>query len=159
MTTNVTYRDVGAVVPISTTVKGAPLSNAEIDGNIKSLVDSVDAKVDSTDLAGQLAGSQADITMNGTWEPFLADNALRAKAHILGNTVVLSGIVQPNGSASTTIGTLPAGYRPAGRTCYMVGRDNTGPVNVQIDVTGAIVIPAVPSWFSLEGITFAVTRT
>lgn len=51
MTTNVTYRDVGAVVPISTTIKGAPLSNAEIDGNIKSLVDSVDAKVDSSDLA------------------------------------------------------------------------------------------------------------
>lgn len=51
MTTNVTYRDAGAVVPISTTVKGAPLSNSEIDGNFKSMVDSVDAKVDSSDLA------------------------------------------------------------------------------------------------------------
>lgn len=63
MTTNVTYRDTGAVVPISTTIKGAPLSNAEIDGNIKSLVDSVDAKVDSSDLAATGgAASGANIT-------------------------------------------------------------------------------------------------
>lgn len=110
-------------------------------------------------LAGQLSGSQADITMNGTWGPFLADNALRAKAHILGNTVVLSGIVQPNGSASTTIGNLPSGYRPNGRTCYMVGRNDTGPIGIQIDPAGTIVLPAVPSWFSLEGVTFPVSRT
>lgn len=113
----------------------------------------------SSAIAGQLAGSQDDIAMNDTWGPFIADNALRAKAHILGNTVLLSGVVQPNASASTTIGTLPAGYRPAGRTCYLVGRNNTGPIGIQIDPEGAIVLPAVPSWFSLEGITFAVART
>ena len=117
------------------------------------------ATLDVKDAVAKLAGSQADIAMNDTWGPFLADTALRAKAHILGNTVLLSGVVQPNASASTTIGTLPAGYRPAGRTCYMVGRNNTGPIGIQIDPAGAIVLPAVPSWFSLEGITFPVSRT
>lgn len=66
MTTNVTYRDAGAVVPTSTTVKGAPLSNSEIDGNFKSLVNSVDAKVDSTDLAAPsgaaLVGADTGLT-------------------------------------------------------------------------------------------------
>lgn len=66
MTTNVTYRDAGVVVPTSTTVKGAPLSNSEIDGNFKSMVDSVDAKVDSTDLAAPggaaLVGADTGLT-------------------------------------------------------------------------------------------------
>ncbi len=66
MTTNVTYRDAGVVVPTSTTVKGAPLSNSEIDGNFKSMADSVDAKVDSVDLAAPggaaLVGADTGLT-------------------------------------------------------------------------------------------------
>lgn len=42
MTVNVTYREPGAVVPASTTVKNSPLSNAEIDGNFKSVKDAVE---------------------------------------------------------------------------------------------------------------------
>ena len=42
MTVNVTYREPGAVVPGSTTIKNSPLSNAEIDGNFKSVKDAVD---------------------------------------------------------------------------------------------------------------------
>lgn len=114
----------------------------------------------SVEVAAQLAGSQAEIVMNGTWGPFTGSSSLRAKSHLLGNTVVLSGIVAPNGSASTTIGTLPAGYRPSGRTCYLIGRSDAGAVPLSIAPEGVIVLAAVPSsWFSLEGITFAVTRT
>ena len=60
-------------VPASTTVKGTPLTSAEIDGNFKSLVDSLDAmadsldaKVDSTDLAAPggaaLVGADTGLT-------------------------------------------------------------------------------------------------
>ncbi len=53
-------------VPTSTTVKGTPLTSAEIDGNFKSMVDSVDAKVDSTDLAAPsgaaLVGADTGLT-------------------------------------------------------------------------------------------------
>lgn len=42
MTVNVTYREAGAVVPASTTIKNSPLSNGEIDGNFKSVKDAVE---------------------------------------------------------------------------------------------------------------------
>jgi hypothetical protein len=43
MAVNVTYRDNGAVVPSTTTVKGSPLANTEIDGNFKSVKDAVES--------------------------------------------------------------------------------------------------------------------
>lgn len=46
-----TYRTEPQVPPLTTTVKDQPLTYEEMDGNFKSLSDSVDAKVDSTDLA------------------------------------------------------------------------------------------------------------
>lgn len=104
--------------------------------------------------------TQTDIVMGDTWGPFTGSAALKAKAHIEGNQVTLSGIVQKNGSVSTTIGTIPSGYRPLNRTCYMIGRNDAGAAPLQIDTAGNIVVSAVPaSWVSLEGITFAVTRT
>jgi hypothetical protein len=42
--TNVTYRQSSPTAPGSTTTKNAPLTNAEIDGNLASIVASVDAK-------------------------------------------------------------------------------------------------------------------
>lgn len=44
MTANITYRQGTQVAPGSTTTKNAQLSNAEIDGNIKSLVSEIDTK-------------------------------------------------------------------------------------------------------------------
>lgn len=43
MAINVTYRANGAVVPTTTTTKNAALLNSEIDGNIKSIVESIEA--------------------------------------------------------------------------------------------------------------------
>lgn len=52
MTTHIKYRITTVPnVPTETSAKGEPLTSVEIDGNFKSLVDSVDAKVASTDLA------------------------------------------------------------------------------------------------------------
>ena len=101
--------------------------------------------------------SQAAIVYNSTWGSFAS---IPAQAHINGNIVTLSGIVQPNGSVSTTLGALPAGFRPLSRTIYLVGRSDAGPVGLSIDISGNIILSAVPAtWFSLEGISFAMSRS
>jgi hypothetical protein len=100
---------------------------------------------------------QAAIVYNSTWGAFAS---IPAQAHINGNIVTLSGIVQPNASVSTTLGSLPLGFRPIGRTIYLVGRSDAGPVGLSIDVSGNIILSAVPAtWFSLEGINFAMNRS
>jgi hypothetical protein len=43
MTAHIKYREPGASAPLSTSVKGAPLTNSEIDGNFKSVVDEIAA--------------------------------------------------------------------------------------------------------------------
>jgi hypothetical protein len=43
MTAHIKYRESGASAPLSTTVKGSPLTNSEIDGNFKSVVDEIAA--------------------------------------------------------------------------------------------------------------------
>lgn len=103
---------------------------------------------------------QADITMNDTWRPFTNNTLFRGKAHRQGNFILLSGIIEPNGSVATLIGTLPAGYRPVGRTTYHPARDDAGFETITITPAGAVTVGAVPgSWLSLEGIMFPVTRT
>jgi hypothetical protein len=44
MTANITYRLGVGTPPASTTVKGAPLNNTEIDGNFKSILNDIDSK-------------------------------------------------------------------------------------------------------------------
>jgi lysophospholipase L1-like esterase len=100
-----------------------------------------------------------DIVMNSTWRPFTNNDLFKGKAHLTGNVVTLSGIVEPNGSISTTVGTIPSGFRPVGRTCYIIGRNDAGVSTLSIDTSGLIVLTAVPaSWFSLENISFPVNR-
>jgi hypothetical protein len=45
MPTNITYRQATQTPPASTTTKNAPLTNAEVDGNIASLVSAVDGAI------------------------------------------------------------------------------------------------------------------
>ena len=51
MTANILYRqtDAGAI-PGTTTIKHAPLTNIEMDGNIRSLVTEIDTKASTTQL-------------------------------------------------------------------------------------------------------------
>lgn len=105
--------------------------------------------------------NQVDIPYNSTWGNFSGATASRLVATKTGNTVVLSGIAQPNGSASTTIAVLPVGFRPVGRTCFYTGRSDivTFAAGLSIDTSGNIVCSVVPTtFFSLEGITFTITR-
>ena len=104
--------------------------------------------------------NQVDATYNSTWRSFLNSTANRIVATKTGNTVLLSGIAEPNASVSTTVGTLPAGFRPSGRSCFYTGRSDAGAATFKIDsATGNLVLDAVPaSWFSFEGISFSITR-
>ena len=101
--------------------------------------------------------SQVDVTMSSSWGPFNGAVGSRGSAQLQNNTASLFGIVQPNGSTSLTIGVIPAGYRPT-RSCYFVARANTGPVNLTITSGGELVVDSIPTWLSLEGVTYAITR-
>jgi lysophospholipase L1-like esterase len=105
--------------------------------------------------------NQIDVPYNSTWRSFSNASANRVVATRVGNDVKLSGIAEPNGSVSTTIAVLPAGYRPVGRTCFYTGRSDVGTfaAGLSIDTSGNIICAAVPaSWFSLEGISFTISR-
>lgn len=101
--------------------------------------------------------SQVDITMSSSWGPYNGAVGSRGSAQLQNNTASLFGIVQPNGSTSLTIGVIPAGYRPT-RACYFVARANTGPVNLTITSGGELVVESIPTWLSLEGLTYPITR-
>jgi lysophospholipase L1-like esterase len=110
-------------------------------------------------VAGFFTPIVADITMNSTWRPFGNVTANRGMVMKQSNLVVqISGIVEPNGSVSTVVGTLPAAYRPT-RSVFFVCSTNAGPVSAYIDTSGNINLGAVPTtWLSLESVTFHVNR-
>lgn len=93
------------------------------------------------------------------WGAFSGNPALTLHATKQGNVLTLSGILQPNGASSTDSATLPIGMRPVGRTCFLLGRDNVGPVLVSILPSGVITAPTTSSWVSFEGVSFVINRS
>ena len=110
------------------------------------------------ELANLLYGTSVNIAMNSTWRALSNNAAYTAKARLVGKVVYLSGAVEPNGSVSQVIGTLPAGYHPTARGTYIATRDNAGIANFLIDASGVITLStAVPStWVSLENIVISL---
>lgn len=103
---------------------------------------------------------EAPIEMADSWRPFLNRSSLSGAAHLSGNIVTLSGAIEPNGSLSKVIGVLPENYRPVGRTCYLVGATESGYLSLSIKPSGEIALSTIPdSFFSLEGISFALSRS
>jgi lysophospholipase L1-like esterase len=115
----------------------------------------------SAAFATRLAESQGEVTMNDTWRAFSNNTSFRAKAHKVGDHVLLSGLVEPNGSVSTTVMTLPSGYRPVGRTIYLCAADSGGIARFTINTSGVVtLLTAVPStYLSFDNVKFAITRT
>ena len=121
MTVNVTYREPGAVVPGSTTIKNSPLSNAEIDGNFKSVKDAVEvlsttggaALIGVAPVGGVAATTvQAAISELDSEKAGLTALAAPSGSSLVGydtGTVqdVLDAVTGPTGAASV-------GYAPAG---------------------------------------------
>jgi lysophospholipase L1-like esterase len=99
-----------------------------------------------------------DCTYNSTWGDFGADPAKRLQAVQIKNQVFLSGIVQPNGSASTAVGNIPLGIDPPGqRDVFTITRDDGGVALVSISVGGQIQVNSVPSsWISFDNISYTV---
>lgn len=103
-----------------------------------------------TVVALQKNPSGAVITYNDTWGFFSSEN-FNVKGLVEGNVLRLSGMAQPNGSTSTTVGTLPIGYRPK-RTSYIVVSTNSGVQKCTINSNGTISIDTVSAWVSFENI-------
>ena len=91
------------------------------------------------------------IPMNGTWGPFSALPGFAARAHLVAGNLVLSGVVVPNGSGSTQIGALPAGFIPDSQDRYVLINKNVsggalGTARLQINhTTGALILDALPT--------------
>lgn len=122
---NLLYRSSSTpTVPASTTVKNAPLTNLEIDGNFKSVND---------DLANKptLTGSGA----SGTWSISISGNAATA-------TTATSATTATNLAAGSA-GTIP--YQTASNTTAMLAAGTSGQI-LQSNGTAA------PSWVSLSSI-------
>jgi hypothetical protein len=78
--TNVTYRHSSPTAPGSTTIKNAPLTNAEIDGNLASIVTSVDAK------QATLVSGTTIKTINSN--PILGSGDLSLQATLVSGTTI-----------------------------------------------------------------------
>lgn len=98
MTVNVTYREPGAVVPGSTTIKNSPLSNAEIDGNFKAVKEAVE--VLSTTGGAALIGIAP---VGGV----AATTVQAAISELDSEKAGLTALAAPSGSS--LVGYLPAG--------------------------------------------------
>lgn len=121
MTVNVTYREPGAVVPGSTIIKNSPLSNAEIDGNFKSVKDAVEvlsttggaALIGVAPVGGVAATTvQAAISELDSEKAGLTTLAAPSGASLVGYgtgsvKTALDAVTGPTGAASV-------GYTPAG---------------------------------------------
>lgn len=123
-------------------------------------------KQNSTALSDYLTLLRTDAApaMNSTWGPFAAAAGQAARAHLSAGVVRLSGCVIPNGSASTLIGTLPAGYRPdtVDRN-FIVGVNNTAGTfalnRIRIGTDGTINLNTVPTNdVALDGISFPIYK-
>jgi hypothetical protein len=102
--------------------------------------------------------NQTDIPYNSTWGNYLASTANRVIATRVGNQVTLSGIAQPNGSVSTTVATLPAGFMPGAPSRHLTCMTDGGAVHLTI-TNGALILPSVPTvWASFDGVTFTISR-
>ena len=126
-----------------------------VNGNMKGPVGYIQPPAELMNL---LYGTSVNITMNSTWRALSNNTAYTAKARLVGNVVYLSGAVEPNGSVSQIIGTLPAGYHPTTRGTYIATRDNAGTANFLIDTSGNITLStSVPAtWVSLENIVISL---
>lgn len=111
------------------------------------------------ELINIVISTTVDIVMNDTWRAFTNNAAFAAKATKQNNVLFLSGIVEKNGSTSTTVGTLPVGYRPAGRNTYVISRNDAGVTTIDISSGGVITVSALPTtWLSLENIALVINR-
>lgn len=92
-------------------------------------------------------------TLAGTWKDFLGGNTTTqyykdplGRVHLKGTLV--------SGSASSTIFTLPAGYRPSERMRFAVGA-NSAYGEVQISAAGTVShVTGSTTFFHLDGVSF-----
>lgn len=108
------------------------------------------------------ADTESAVTMNSTWRPYLNTATLNLRSRLVGNEVMLSGLVEPNGSVSTTVGTLPVGFRPIWGTVYIGGASDSGYFRVSINPAGVIVlltsVPGSSGYLSFTNIRFPIAR-
>lgn len=102
--------------------------------------------------------SDALVTMNGTWGTYSGVLGFTPQVSKVNGNLLLSGVAIPNGSVSTTIGNLPAGFRPSAQDRYVhvatnVSTGTPGSAVLKIAITGDLVLNAVPTTdVSLDGV-------
>ena len=108
--------------------------------------------------------AEVDITMNSTWAAYTV--GMEPRARIKDGIVFLHGIAKKNGSGSTTIGNVPAPFRPMGQDRYPpcrfdLGTGSPASGGLQIKTNGDIVFDgSLPSDnVSMDGVSWPVTKS
>ena len=99
----------------------------------------------------------AAITLGSNWTHFGSVTSYTARKS--GNKVGLTGIIAPGVGATTTAFTLPAGFRPVGRSIHLAAITNGGMLHFSVATTGVATLDSVPTtWLSLEGLCFEINQ-
>jgi hypothetical protein len=129
MTVNITFRGSGAIAPTSTTIKGIPLTNAEIDGNfssVKTAIEQIQTQANSDQtfsgvktfnnqiiasggVTGNLTGNATSVT-NGV---YTVGNQSISGVKTFNNEIIASGGVSGN-ATSVTNGVYTVGDQTIG---------------------------------------------
>lgn len=105
------------------------------------------------------------VAMTSTWGGYGALPGFAARSHLVNGMVTLSGVVIPNGSGSTQIGTLSGAFTPDSQDRYFLVPTNVsggtkGTATIVINhSTGTLVISAIPTNdVVLDGISFPANK-
>lgn len=104
-----------------------------------------------------------NIVFNDFWANNSSAEPVRAKL-TSGGMVLLKGRTAPNGSTSTTVGTVPVHCEPGPsgtRNALTSARDNGGHTGVQINTTSrALIVDSVAVvWVTFEGVSYALSNS
>ena len=133
--------DITSINSTLTTIGSDRSAAAVILGGTAAVIDTTIAN-DITTINNELSlGSWITLPLTGSWTPGIAGNRVRKDGM---GRVQCGGTVDIAGS-STTIGTLPVGYRPTQICIFSCPRyDSTGPTytqtSVQVNTDGTIVL-------------------
>ena len=105
----------------------------------------------------------ADVTYTSTWRAYTGVSTYSMRAHKRGTRIDLSGLIEPNGSVSTTVCTLPVGYRPIGRTIFIQAQTTAAGASVLLTIgtNGVVVTSGIPASgvLVLDGLGFEMSLT
>lgn len=139
-------------VYISQVIDGQTISLRPAGDDAKAL--SVDAN-GNVSIGGRLGQAWSNVSFNTGWTDY-GGSYQTAQYKKVGDLVFLRGLVKRTSGSSTTMLTLPAGYRPPAQ-CLFVGISFDTLGRIDIDTSGNVImmLGSPTNWVGLDGIVFS----